>query len=124
MARKISIVMDAQPVVQQPEIPEEIHPRPTYLPPKHEEEVDYEIIEQREGEIDELMTEFICALVGADTPEEKDLVGYALQDELESLKDEFEEALANHGITIHRPTIVEDSNGNEVIVNSLYEVSE
>ena len=59
MARKISIVMDAQPVVQQPEIPEEIHPRPTYLPPKHEEEVDYEVIEQREGEIDELMTEFI-----------------------------------------------------------------
>lgn len=117
MARKISIVMDEQPVVQQTEIPEEIHPQ-------HEEEVDYEIIEQREGEIDELMTEFICALVGADEPEEKDLVGYVLQDELESLKDEFEEVLANHGIIIHRPTIVEDSNGSEVIVNSLYEVSE
>ena len=124
MARKISIVMDAQPVVPKAEVPEEIHPRPTYLPPKKEEEVDYEIIEQREAEIDELMTEFICALVGAEEPDEKDLVSYGLQDELESLKDEFEEVLANHGITIHRPTIVEDSNGNEIVVNSLYEVCE
>lgn len=124
MARKISIVMDAQPVVPQPEIVEEVQPRPTFLPQQKEEEIDYDIIEAREAEIDELVEDFVCGLVGADTPEERDAVSYGLQEELETLKDEFEEVLANHGIFIHRPTIVEDVNGNEIVVNSLYEIGE
>ncbi len=119
MARKISIVMDAQPVVPKPEIVEEVQPRPTYLPPKKEEEIDYDVIEEREAEIDELVAGFICDLIGADSPEDRDMVSYGLQDDLESLKDEFEEVLARHGIVIHRPTIVEDKDGNEVVVDSL-----
>ncbi len=123
MARKINIVMDAQPVVLKPEIVEEVQPRPTYPPPKKEEEIDFSVIEERETEIDDLIADFICGLMGADSPEEWDMVSYGLQDELESLKDEFEEVLARHGIAIHRPTIVEDEDGNEVVVNSLYEDS-
>ena len=115
MARRISIVMDAQPVVPSPEI------HKINYPSKEENEVDYNIIEERESEIDELMKDFICALVGADEPEERDMVSYGLQDELESLKDEFEEVLANHGIIIYRPTIIEGADGNEIVTGSLYE---
>lgn len=120
MARKISIVMSTQPVVQEP-AEEEVQPRPTYLPPQSEDEIDFESIEEREAEIDDLVSEFVCDLVGTDDPEERDMICFGLQDELESLKDEFEEVLANHGITIHRPTIIEDSNGNEIMVDSIYE---
>lgn len=120
MMRKISVVVTAQPMVEKP-AKEKVPSCPANFPPEQEDEIDYDLIEERESEIDGLVSEFVCDLIGADDPEEREMIDYTLQDELESLKDDFEEVLANHGIIIHRPTIIEDSNGREVMVNSLYE---
>lgn len=121
MARKINILADAKPVVQKSEKSVEVPYYPTRVPDMEKEEIDYDAIEERENEIDELIIDFICELIGAVSPEDRDMVDYGIQDELEVLKDEFEEVLSGHGITIYRPTVIEDDDGNEVLVDSMYE---
>ena len=123
MARKICVVMDA-PKPQIIEEPDEPVDRPTYLPPMKDDEEDqddYDRIDERENELDALVSGFILDLIGTEDPEERDLERFYLQDEIELLKDEIEEVLANHGITIYRPTIMVDDDGNEVVVDSIYE---
>ena len=125
MARKINVVMDPKPMIQKPDETEKVPYRPTYLPKMPQEEnddgIDYESIEERESELDGIITDFVCELLSADSPDERDMISFSLQDELEVMKDEIEEVLANHGIAIYRPTIIEDEDGNETIVDSLYE---
>ena len=120
MARKISVVSDEHPAIPTPKPERVTQSQPECPPPVSEEIVDYDAVEERESEIDELVYDFVCGLIGAETPEECDMISYGLQDEIELLKDEFEEVLAKHGIIIHRPVIVEDDDGNEVVINSMY----
>ena len=53
--------------------------------------------------------------------------GYDLEDfgieaqDLEAIEDAIEEILYQYGLTIYRPTIVEDEDGSERIVASKYE---
>lgn len=121
MPRKIVVAMDANPVVANSETTEEVSSHPVYLPPNQEDNIDYELIEEREAEIDELLIEFVSNLMGADPPENQDMVFEVLGEELESLKDEFEAVLADHGITIYRPTTIEHTDGTKVMINSIYE---
>lgn len=115
MPRKIAVVMDGNPVVANSET------TPVYLPLNQEEDIDYALIEEREAEIDELLVEFVSNLMGANFPEDQDVVFEVLSEELESLKDEFEAVLADHGIAIYRPTTIERTDGTKVMINSIYE---
>lgn len=122
MPRKINMVVDPKIAPQKPKETEKISsPPPQPAPLKEEDELDYEAIEERERELDELITAFVCDLVGAEDPDERDMVGFGIQSELEELKDELEGILATHGFFMYRPTIVTDEEGNEVIVNNSYE---
>lgn len=123
MARKINVVMDPKLVIQEPDETEKVPYRPSYLPqaPQEEDDIDYESIEERESEIDVLVSDFVCDLIGIDSPEDLDMMKFVLKDELEDLKDEFEQVLAEHGIAIYRPAITVDRNGNEIVVDSIYE---
>ena len=119
MARKINVVSDHKPTVV-PAKEEKKAKLTSVIPttPK-ENEIDYDLIEERESEIDELLLNFICDLAKAETDEEFDEICAMLED-LEDLKDEIETLLADRGILIYRPTIVEDKDGKEIIVNSVY----
>lgn len=121
MPRKIAVVMEVNPVVANCETTEDVSSHPVYLPSNQEDNIDYELIEERETEIDELLIEFVSNLMGTNSPEDQDVVFEVLSEELESLKDEFEAVLADHGITIYRPTTIERTDGIKVMINSIYE---
>lgn len=117
--RRINVVDDTPPEVKKPEAEEKFQRYSKQADSR--DEVDFNIIEERESEIDEIIKEFIFSLADVQTPDERDIALYGFKDEIESLKDEIEEVLAEHGIFIYRPTIIENTEGDEVVVNSYYE---
>lgn len=116
MARKINMIGDTKPKAQKLKEGRKGSSPPSGL----KDEIDYEAIEKRECELDELVGNFIFDLVGVEGSSERDMVGFGIQDELEDIKDDIEKILAQHGIFIYRPTIIIDAEGNEVLVDSTY----
>lgn len=85
---------------------------------------DYEEVIRRQDDIDQLTADYLRALIGIDG-EMLDLGDLGIDiDSLNAIEDAIEDLLNDFGITIYRPTIIEDENGHEIIVSSVYDINE
>lgn len=82
---------------------------------------DIEEMIRRQDDIDQLTSDYIIALMGM-TDYNFDISEFGIDTkELSAIEDEFEAILYEHGITIYRPVMCKDANGEEIIVSSIYE---
>ena len=82
---------------------------------------DYEEVLRRQDDIDQLTSEYIKGLLGVDV-DDFDIADIGIDTAaLNSIEDAFEDILYEFGITIYRPIIVTDEDGNEVFATSAYE---
>ena len=84
-----------------------------------ETELDLDEMDARNAEIDDLTSEYILNLMYVEGYDLEDLGIEAQQ--LEAIEDAIEEILYEYGLTIYRPTIIENEDGSERIVSSKYE---
>lgn len=79
-------------------------------------------MDERNLEVEELTKDYIIALMGQDGYEVtiEDLVD---DDEFADIVDSIEELLANHGIFIERPTLVQRDDGEYIVPNAYGEAS-
>ncbi|MBQ8619129.1 MAG: hypothetical protein IJ418_16730 [Clostridia bacterium] len=82
-------------------------------------DIDTDELDSRNAEVDDLTAEYILSLMNVEGYDLEDF-GIEVQD-LEAIEDAIEEILYQYGLTIYRPTIVEDEDGSERIVASKYE---
>lgn len=90
-------------------------------PPKEPDKVlDFDEVVRRNDDIDQLTADYIEALMEDEFEFDPDGLGLDPKT-LEAIEDAFESILADHGIFIYRPTVIEDEEtGLEVIVPSAY----
>ena len=84
----------------------------------------YEEVIRRQDNIDQLTADYLRALIGIDDGTiDLDDIGIDTES-LYAIEDAIEEILNDFGINIYRPTIIEDENGNEIIISNMFDINQ